>query len=45
MRIGIVTGEYPPMQGGISTQTRVLAEKLAGRGHDVFVFSSAGAGE
>lgn len=45
MRIGLISGEYPPMRGGISTQTRLLAEKLAQQGHDVFVFSSAGASE
>lgn len=45
MRIGLITGEYPPMRGGISTQTRLLAEKLAERGHTVHVFSSAGARE
>ncbi len=33
------------MQGGISTQTRVLAQHLAARGHEVFVFTSAAAGE
>ncbi|MEL6272533.1 MAG: glycosyltransferase family 4 protein, partial [Chloroflexota bacterium] len=45
MRIGLISGEYPPMQGGISTQTRLLAEKLAQEGHDVFVLSSLGARE
>lgn len=45
MKIGLISGEYPPMRGGISTQTRLLAEKLAQNGHDVFVFSSASASE
>ena len=45
MRIGIVTGEYPPMQGGISTQTRLLAEKLTQAGEGVFVFTDERANE
>jgi len=39
MRIGILTGEYPPMQGGIGAHCDVLARKLVEQGHDVFVFS------
>ena len=45
MRVGLVTGEYPPMRGGISTQTRLLAEKLTQAGDTVFVFTDARAGE
>jgi glycosyltransferase involved in cell wall biosynthesis len=40
MRIGIVTGEYPPMHGGVSAYTQILAQHLAARGHDVFVFTN-----
>jgi glycosyltransferase involved in cell wall biosynthesis len=45
MRIGIITGEYPPMQGGVGAYSRVLALTLAGQGHDVFIFSTAGTQE
>lgn len=41
MRIGIITGEYPPMQGGVGDYTQLLARQLAGRGHHVFLFTSA----
>lgn len=40
MRIGIVTGEYPPMQGGVGAYTRILAHEIAQRDQEVFVFSS-----
>jgi glycosyltransferase involved in cell wall biosynthesis len=35
MRIGIVTGEYPPMQGGVGAYTAILAQALANAGHRV----------
>lgn len=40
MRIGIVTGEYPPMQGGVGAYSQVLARHFILQGHKVFVFSS-----
>ncbi len=40
MRIGIVTGEYPPMQGGIGAYTHILASHLKAQGSDVRIFSS-----
>ncbi|QPC80877.1 glycosyltransferase family 4 protein [Phototrophicus methaneseepsis] len=40
MRIGLVTGEYPPMQGGVGAFTHILAKYLAQSGHDVFIFTS-----
>ncbi len=40
MRIGVVTGEYPPMQGGVGAYTRILADEIAQRDQEVFVFSS-----
>jgi glycosyltransferase involved in cell wall biosynthesis len=43
MRIGLVTGEYPPMQGGVGAYSRILAGTFAEQGHDVFVFSSSAA--
>jgi glycosyltransferase involved in cell wall biosynthesis len=39
MRIGIVTGEYPPMQGGVGAFSQIIAHKFAEQGHDVFVYS------
>lgn len=45
MRIGIVTGEYPPMQGGVGAYTRVLALELARQGQHVHIFSSDAARE
>src|SRR5688572_3239573 len=40
MRIGIVTGEYPPMQGGVGAFSQIIARTLVEQGHDVFVYSS-----
>ncbi|MGQ9522428.1 MAG: glycosyltransferase family 4 protein [Anaerolineae bacterium] len=37
MRIGLVTGEYPPDQGGVGDFTLRLAEALAALGHDVHI--------
>lgn len=44
MRIGLVTGEYPPDVGGIGDHTHRLAHELAARGHAVHVVTSAGRG-
>ncbi|MCB9451936.1 MAG: glycosyltransferase [Anaerolineaceae bacterium] len=43
MRIGIISGEYPPMQGGVGAYTRILAAELANQGQQVFVFSTTAA--
>ncbi len=40
MRVGIVTGEYPPMQGGIGAYTRILAHEMKHQGADVSIFTS-----
>jgi glycosyltransferase involved in cell wall biosynthesis len=40
LKIGIVTGEYPPMQGGVGDFSRELALALAALGHDVHVITS-----
>lgn len=40
MRIGIITGEYPPMQGGVGAYTAILARELVTRGHQVAVLTS-----
>ncbi len=43
MRIGLVTGEYPPMQGGVGAYTHILAKQFVRMGHEVAIFSSQGA--
>lgn len=45
MRIGIITGEYPPMQGGVGAYSQILAQTFADQGHDVFVLSNQAAQE
>ncbi len=44
MRIGFITGEYPPMQGGVGAFTREMARAMADLGHEVRVLSSVRAG-
>jgi glycosyltransferase involved in cell wall biosynthesis len=44
MKIGLITGEYPPMQGGVGDFTRELARALAQQGHAVCVITGTGAG-
>ncbi len=39
MRIGIITGEYPPMQGGVGAYSQILAGELARQGHTIHVLS------
>ncbi|MFN8598173.1 MAG: glycosyltransferase family 4 protein [Anaerolineae bacterium] len=39
MKIGLVTGEYPPMQGGVGDFTRELARALTKQGHAVHVIT------
>ncbi|MBN1814003.1 MAG: glycosyltransferase family 4 protein [Anaerolineae bacterium] len=39
MRIGLITGEYPPDQGGVGDFTRELGKGLAALGHDVHVIT------
>jgi glycosyltransferase involved in cell wall biosynthesis len=45
MRIGLVTGEYPPMEGGVGAHCRELARELSDMGHAVFVYSDPRAAE
>ena len=40
MRIGIVTGEYPPMQGGIGAYTNIIAHEMNRQGAEVSIFTS-----
>ena len=39
MKIGLVTGEYPPMKGGVGDYTRAVALSLSERGHVVRVIT------
>lgn len=40
MKIGLVTGEFPPMQGGVGAFTLELARVLAPAGHEIHVITS-----
>ena len=40
MRIGLVTGEFPPMEGGVGAFTEQLGRALAARGHDIHIITS-----
>ncbi len=42
-RILFITGEYPPMQGGVADYTRELGRALVELGHDVGVLTSVDA--
>ncbi len=39
-RIGFVTGEYPPMEGGVGAFTRELAQALAAQQHEIHILTS-----
>jgi glycosyltransferase involved in cell wall biosynthesis len=41
MRIGIITGEFPPQQGGVGAYSDILSRHLAETGNQVFVFSDS----
>ena len=43
MRIGLISGEYPPLQGGVGAYTRILGLALADAGHTVSVLAGPGA--
>lgn len=42
MKIVLITGEFPPMQGGVGDFTREVARALAALGHNVHVLTSRG---
>jgi len=44
MRVCLITGEYPPMQGGVGDYTHELAHAMARQGADVVVLTSRQAG-
>lgn len=45
MKIGLISGEFPPMPGGVGDFTRILAENMRQQGHSVFVLSRAGSAD
>ncbi len=40
MKIGLVTGEYPPMEGGVGAFTQELGRALAALGHEIHIITS-----
>ena len=40
MKIGLVTGEYPPMEGGVGAFTQELAQAMADLGHEIHIITS-----
>lgn len=42
MNIGFITGEFPPMPGGVGHYTRILAERMGAQGHTVRVLTRSG---
>ena len=42
MRIGIITGEFPPMQGGVGDFTQELSNELAALGHETHILTRTG---
>lgn len=42
MKIGLISGEFPPMPGGVGDFTRSLAERLRDHGHEVHILSRKG---
>ncbi len=40
LKIGLVTGEYPPMEGGVGAFTQQLAMALADKGHELHIITS-----
>ena len=40
MKIGLITGEFPPMEGGIGDFTANLAQAMAEQGHEVHILTN-----
>ncbi|MHB1294787.1 MAG: glycosyltransferase family 4 protein [Anaerolineae bacterium] len=40
LRILLVSGEYPPMEGGVADFTHLLSQAMAGAGHDIHVLTA-----
>lgn len=45
MRIGLISGEYPPMRGGVGDYSQALAEALRSAGHAVAILTDRRAAE
>lgn len=43
MRVGFITGEYPPMSGGIADYTAILGRELRALGHEIFILTNPAA--
>ncbi len=41
MKIGLVTGEYPPMEGGVGAFSQKLAQALAAAGHELHIITGS----
>ena len=39
MRVGLISGEFPPQRGGVGDYTRLLARYLAARGLDIQILT------
>jgi glycosyltransferase involved in cell wall biosynthesis len=44
LRVLLISGEYPPMEGGVGDYTRILGEAMAAQGAEVEVLTSTAAG-
>ncbi len=44
LRLLMVTGEFPPMEGGVADYSHIIAQRLAARGVQVHVLTSGDAG-
>ncbi len=44
MRVGLITGEFAPMQGGVGDFSRELSKALADLGHEVYILTRVGCG-
>jgi len=44
LRLLLVTGEYPPMEGGVADYSHIIGQRLAARGVEVHVLTSGDAG-
>ena len=45
MRLGIITGEYPPMDGGVGAYTQILAYEMSRMGHQIEILTRQISGE
>jgi len=41
MKVGLISGEFPPMPGGVGDFTPILADNLLAQGHSAFLLSRA----